>query len=60
MMAVTAGLVYRAIKRTLTRNRIGVAVISVLAWSHASSTLADDAAGRDLPADNATAQYKYT
>ncbi len=60
MIAVAAGLAYRAIKRTLTRNRIGVAVISVLVWSHASLTLADDAAGRDLPADNAAAQYKYT
>jgi hypothetical protein len=56
MIAVTAGLAYRAIKRTLTRNRIGVAVISVLAWSHASSTLADDAAGRDPPGDKATAE----
>jgi len=54
MIAGAAGPAYEAIRRILTRNRIGVAVIGILAWSHAGSTLADGAA------DHAAAQYKYT
>lgn len=49
-----------AIKRILTRARVALATIGMIAWSHAVPSLAGDTGSKDRPADQGVAQYKYT
>lgn len=49
-----------AIKRILTRARVALATIGMIAWSHAVPSLAGDAGSKDRAADQGVAQYKYT
>ena len=49
-----------AIKRILTTTRVALAAIGIIAISHTGASLADEAAGRQLPADQGMARYEYT